>query len=127
MKDPGTAYNDPVLGKDPQPGHMKDYVTTSSDNGGVHINSGIPNRAFYLIATEIGGSSPGRRPARSGTSPCATGSKSTTNFQGAADLTYTVAGELYGLNSLEQQAVQARLGRRGHRRRRDRPIPHAQS
>ena len=55
MKDPGTAYNDPVLGKDPQPGHMKDYVTTTQDNGGVHINSGIPNRAFYLVATAIGG------------------------------------------------------------------------
>ena len=46
MKAPGTAYNDPVLGKDPQPDHMKDYVNTSSDNGGVHINSGIPNYAF---------------------------------------------------------------------------------
>ena len=30
MKAPGTAYNDPVLGKDPQPAHMKDYVTTTS-------------------------------------------------------------------------------------------------
>src|SRR6185436_7778266 len=56
MKAPGTAYNDPVLGKDPQPAHMKDYVNTISDNGGVHINSGIPNHAFYLVATEIGGS-----------------------------------------------------------------------
>ena len=43
MKAPGTAYDDPVLGKDPQPAHMKDYVNTVSDNGGVHINSGIPN------------------------------------------------------------------------------------
>ena len=30
MKQPGTAYNDPVLGKDPQPGHMRDYVQTQS-------------------------------------------------------------------------------------------------
>src|SRR4030066_1456 len=49
MKDPGSAYDDPVLGRDPQPGHMKDYVKTTEDNGGVHINSGIPNRAFYEI------------------------------------------------------------------------------
>ena len=49
MKAPGTAYNDPVLGKDPQPANMKDYVNTSQDNGGVHINSGIVNHAFYLI------------------------------------------------------------------------------
>jgi Zn-dependent metalloprotease len=55
MKAPGTAYDDPVLGKDPQPAHMKDYIHTSDDSGGVHLNSGIPNRAFYLAATAIGG------------------------------------------------------------------------
>ncbi|MFB7451639.1 M4 family metallopeptidase [Streptomyces sp. NPDC056194] len=55
MKEPGTAYDDDVLGKDPQPATMDDYVRTSSDNGGVHINSGIPNHAFYLLATELGG------------------------------------------------------------------------
>ncbi|MEU6620453.1 M4 family metallopeptidase [Streptomyces litmocidini] len=55
MKEPGTAYDDDVLGKDPQPATMADYVRTSSDNGGVHINSGIPNHAFYLLATELGG------------------------------------------------------------------------
>ncbi|MEP6814001.1 MAG: M4 family metallopeptidase, partial [Marmoricola sp.] len=57
MKAPGTAYDDPNLGKDPQVGSMSDYVQTSDDNGGVHINSGIPNRAFQLAATAIGGSS----------------------------------------------------------------------
>jgi Zn-dependent metalloprotease len=55
MKAPGTAYDDDVLGKDPQPAHMDDYVDTSDDNGGVHINSGIPNRAFYLVAETLGG------------------------------------------------------------------------
>jgi Zn-dependent metalloprotease len=55
MAEPGTAYDDPVLGKDPQPAHMKDIVVTRQDNGGVHINSGIPNRAFYLTATAIEG------------------------------------------------------------------------
>jgi len=55
MKDPGTAYDDDVLGKDPQPGHMSHYVKTSRDNGGVHINSGIPNHAFYLLAAKLGG------------------------------------------------------------------------
>jgi Zn-dependent metalloprotease len=55
MKAPGTAYDDPLIGKDPQPAHMKDYVKTSKDNGGVHINSGIPNHAFYLVATKLGG------------------------------------------------------------------------
>ena len=50
MKEPGTAFEG-----DPQPGHMNDYVNTIDDNGGVHINSGIPNRAFYLAAMGIGG------------------------------------------------------------------------
>jgi Zn-dependent metalloprotease len=55
MKAPGTAFDDPVLGKDPQPATMADYVDTASDNGGVHTNSGIPNRAFYLAAMAFGG------------------------------------------------------------------------
>ncbi|MBI4900140.1 MAG: M4 family metallopeptidase [Actinobacteria bacterium] len=55
MANPGTAYDDPRLGKDPQVGSYKDFVHTTSDNGGVHINSGIPNRAFQLAATAIGG------------------------------------------------------------------------
>jgi Zn-dependent metalloprotease len=55
MAHPGTAYDDPTLGKDPQVGDMSDYVDTTDDNGGVHTNSGIPNRAFYLAATAIGG------------------------------------------------------------------------
>jgi Zn-dependent metalloprotease len=44
-----------VIGKDPQPDNMSGYVTTDQDHGGVHINSGIPNRAFYLVASALGG------------------------------------------------------------------------
>ena len=50
MKEPGTAYDDPRLGKDPQPAHMRDYLDTDEDSGGVHVNSGIPNKAFCLAA-----------------------------------------------------------------------------
>jgi Zn-dependent metalloprotease len=62
MKAPGTAYDDPAtIGKDPQPADMAHYVnlpdTQNGDNGGVHINSGIPNRAFYEAATAFGGHS----------------------------------------------------------------------
>jgi Zn-dependent metalloprotease len=57
MANPGTAYDDPKLGKDSQPAHMKDYVQTDLDSGGVHTNSGIPNRAFALAAKAIGGRS----------------------------------------------------------------------
>jgi len=55
MAAPGTAYDDPTLGTDPQVGHMDDFIVTGEDNGGVHLNSGIPNRAFQLAATAIGG------------------------------------------------------------------------
>ncbi len=55
MRAPGTAYDDPRIGTDPQVASMDDYVETTDDNGGVHINSGIPNRAFYLAATALGG------------------------------------------------------------------------
>ncbi|KAI0518036.1 metalloprotease [Xylaria bambusicola] len=55
MKAPGTAYNDPRFGKDPQPDNFKDYKFTFEDNGGVHLYSGIPNKAFYLTAIAFGG------------------------------------------------------------------------
>jgi Zn-dependent metalloprotease len=55
MAAPGTAYDDPVLGRDLQPAHMSGYVVTSEDNGGVHINSGIPNKAFHDAAVAVGG------------------------------------------------------------------------
>ena len=106
MKAPGTAYNDPVLGKDPQPAHMNDYVNTTSDNGGVHINSGIPNHAFYLIALELGGYA-WEKAGKIWYVTLRDKIQPGSNFQDAADLTYAVAGELYGPNSLEQQAVSA--------------------
>ncbi|MBN1680047.1 MAG: M4 family metallopeptidase [Anaerolineae bacterium] len=104
MKAPGTAYDDPILGKDPQPDHMNDYKEVPYDNGGVHINSGIPNYAFYVTACEIGGfawEKAGRIwyvTLRDKLHPQST-------FQNAANLTYQAAGELYGSGSLEQQAV----------------------
>lgn len=63
MKAPGTAYSSRVLGRDPQVGHMSRYVNTFKDNGGVHINSGIPNRAFVLF-TERSGLAPNGEPLR---------------------------------------------------------------
>jgi Zn-dependent metalloprotease len=56
MEHPGTAFSDdPYLGSDPQPAHMSKLYRGQSDNGGVHINSGIPNRAFVLSAKALGG------------------------------------------------------------------------
>jgi Zn-dependent metalloprotease len=104
MKAPGTAYNDPVLGRDPQPANMKDYVRTVEDNGGVHINSGIPNYAFYVTAIEIGGYA-WEKAGRIWYKTLTDKLQERSTFQQACDLTYEAAGELFGTNSLEQQAV----------------------
>ncbi|KAF1847697.1 extracellular metalloprotease precursor [Cucurbitaria berberidis CBS 394.84] len=54
----GKAYtDDPVFGTDPQPKHMDNIFKGPGDNEGVHINSGIPNHAFYLAAKSLGGNS----------------------------------------------------------------------
>ncbi|WP_436532460.1 M4 family metallopeptidase [Actinoplanes sp. HUAS TT8] len=107
MKAPGTAFDNKLFGKDPQPDHMDRFVelpdTEDGDNGGVHINSGIPNKAFYLVATGIGGNSweaPGHIWYES-----LKASTSTTEFQAFADTTYNKAAELYGADSTQQQAV----------------------
>lgn len=104
MKSPGSAYDDPVIGKDPQPGHMKDYISTTQDNGGVHLNSGIPNHAFYVIAVDLGGyawDKAGMIWYKTLTEKL----HERSNFQDAANFTYQAAGELYGNGSLEQSAV----------------------
>jgi Zn-dependent metalloprotease len=104
MKEPGSAYNDPILGKDPQPGHMKSYVKTTSDNGGVHINSGIPNRAFYLTAMELGGYA-WKKAGNIWYITLRDRLRERSDFQKAANLTFEVGGSLYGKNSHEQNAV----------------------
>lgn len=56
VKSPGSAYkNHEVLKDDVQVKHMDNLYKGSHDRYGVHINSGIPNYAFYLAAKEVGG------------------------------------------------------------------------
>ncbi len=104
MSAPGTAYDDATLGRDPQPWHMRDYVHTKADHGGVHINSGIPNHAFYLAAKAIGGETwevLGRiwyATVTQRLEPDAT-------FQGFARTTVDVAGELFGRGSRIQMEL----------------------
>ena len=104
MKAPGTAYNDPVLGKDPQPAHMDNYVNTIGDNGGVHINSGIPNHAFYLTAMEIGGNA-WEKAGNIWYVTLRDKLRANSDFQECANQTYQAAEDLFGVGSLEQQAV----------------------
>jgi Zn-dependent metalloprotease len=104
MKEPGTAYDDKIIGKDPQPAHMRDYKRMSSDNGGVHINSGIPNRAFYCLAALLGG----KAWEVAGPIWYAALTKklsSHAQFRDCADATHQAAGELHGVGSGPQQAV----------------------
>jgi Zn-dependent metalloprotease len=109
MRAPGTAYDNALLGTDPQPAHMAGYVelpdTEEGDNGGVHINSGIPNKAFHLAATGIGGRS-WEGPAQIWYAALRASGPST-DFAGFAQATWTAAGELYGAGSDQQQAVAA--------------------
>lgn len=105
MLNPGTAYDDPVIGKDPQGADMAHYDHSSQDNGGVHINSGIPNRAFTLACLERGGNA-WETIGKVWYVTHTTRVKSNTLFQGYADLTSAVAGELFGEGSQEQLAVQ---------------------
>jgi Zn-dependent metalloprotease len=104
MKEPGTAYNDPVIGKDPQPAHYDDLFTKSDDNYGVHINSGIPNRAFYLTALELGGYA-WVKAGKIWYTTLMDRLREKSDFQKAANSTFEVAGSLYGSNSREQKAV----------------------
>lgn len=57
MLSPGSAYDTAALGRDPQPMTMAGYVDTTDDDGGVHINSSIPSRAFALAAVKLGDTS----------------------------------------------------------------------
>lgn len=107
MEAPGTAHK-----LDRQPGHMRDYVdlpadnNPSNDNGGVHINSGIPNRAFVLLAMTLGG--PAWDKAGRIWYDTLTGHLGPdSDFRAAGEATSHVAGDLFGSGSLEQRAVRA--------------------
>ena len=109
MKAPGTAYDDPVLGKDPQPASMADFADLphdeANDNGGVHINSGIPNRAFHLAATGIGGTSWEGAGQIWYQALTASGLPKDADFATFAAATLQVAADRHGEDSAQQAAV----------------------
>jgi Zn-dependent metalloprotease len=102
MKAPGTANP-----HDNQPSDMDHYEKTATDNGGVHANSGIPNHAFYVTATTLGGNAweaPGHLWYDALTDPHLTPSSSFARFAG---ITLRHARSRYGAGSAEALAVQA--------------------
>jgi Zn-dependent metalloprotease len=108
MKAPGTAYQGhPIIGDDPQPATMDDYneLPPWQDNGGVHINSGIPNHAFYLAAMEIGGYAWEKAGLIWYRTLCDK-LGNVANFVRAATATILAAKDEFGSGSLEEKAVQ---------------------
>ncbi|NLV79497.1 MAG: peptidase M4 family protein [Rhodococcus sp.] len=107
LKAPGSAYDTPLFGKDPQPDHMSRFVvlpdTRAGDWGGVHINSGIPNRAFHLTAVGIGGNA-WEAPVHIWYESLRA-SNSHTDFREFAETTGAIAARLFGTGSKEQQVV----------------------
>jgi Zn-dependent metalloprotease len=98
MKAPGTANP-----HDTQPADMDHYV----EGGDVHVNSGIPNRAFYVVATTFGGKAwdaAGRIWYATLTDPGLTASATFVDF---ARLTVRYAQRTYGETSKQAQAVKA--------------------
>ncbi|MFD2740044.1 M4 family metallopeptidase [Sulfitobacter aestuarii] len=100
MRAPGTAYADAVLGQDPQPYHMDFYMDTTSDNGGVHINSGIPNHAFYLYCQYLGGNA-WAKPGQIWYHALQRLNNPLASFHDWAGQTVSSAMELHGIGSLE--------------------------
>ena len=104
MSEPGTAY-----AGDRQPSHMDNYVDLpdnndpANDNGGVHINSGSPNHAFYQAAIALGGHT-WEVAGKIWYTALTERLRYNTSFLEAAQATVDVAAQLFG--SDEQAAVQ---------------------
>ena len=111
------SMKDPESGLNYQPAHMSDYqyLTEDEDKGGVHINSGIPNRALYLIAEGLTSEGLGESIGRVKTEKIAYKTMitlpSTAEFTQAAEAMYEQAGILYGAQ--EKEAVKIAYQRVG--------------
>lgn len=88
-----------------QPDHMNNYKnlpnTEQGDWGGVHINSGIPNKAAYLVAQKIGTDKTGEIYYRALTSYLT----SSATFKDARMALIQSAEDIYGVRSSEYNAV----------------------
>jgi Zn-dependent metalloprotease len=106
MKAPGTA-ND----FDQQPSNMSEYVDLPDDDdprhdhGGVHINSGIPNHAFYRVAMTLGGNS-WDRAGKIWFQALTKILQGDSDFHAAAEATVDAAAELFLDSGEESDAVQ---------------------
>ena len=88
-----------------QPDNFHDYKIKADDDdyGGVHTNSGIPNKVAYIVASKIGR----EKTAKIYYLTLTTKLTSNSQFIDAANLTLQSANELYGSNSTEYNAVKS--------------------
>jgi Zn-dependent metalloprotease len=112
MNNPHLASNAGYTAND-DPDHYSERYTGTGDSGGVHINSGIGNHAFYLVAaggthhlsgvtvTGIGTTDAGRIWYRALTVYMSPG----TNFAGARTATLSAAADLFSTSSQQYQTV----------------------
>ncbi|GAA3697076.1 hypothetical protein GCM10023081_37540 [Arthrobacter ginkgonis] len=103
---PGTAYDDPLLGRDPQPDHMDGYLDAAAEHA-AHLNAGIPNRAFHLAATALGGYAWERAGAIWLAAALSRPLPADAGFALFARRTVREAGRLFGSGSAEQSAIRA--------------------
>jgi thermolysin len=112
MDDPHRAGNGGYTADD-DPDHYAERYTGTADSGGVHINSGIGNKAFYLAAaggthhrssvtvTGIGTTDAARIWYRALTVYMTSG----TNFAGARTATLNAATDLFGASSAQYNTI----------------------
>lgn len=103
LAEPGTAFNDPRMGKDIQPAHFKDYIHTSLSDE-VHINSGILNRGFYLVCEQLQEPS-WSKPIRIWYRALCEYANKTTGFEDWAAMTTRSTIDLFGAGGDEYKAV----------------------
>ncbi len=111
MDTPHSASNKGLTADD-DPDHYDERYLGTQDNGGIHVNSGIPNKVFYLVAKggthHRGGSMTGigaDAAEKIWYKALVSYMTSNTNFSGARTATLNAAAALYGLGSTQYNAV----------------------
>ena len=91
-----------------QPYKMSQYLRTSADHGGVHTNSGIPNKAFYMLVEGLSTGGIGFDPARNiFYRTLVTKLNANSDFIALREGCILSAEELYGVGSTQETKVRA--------------------
>lgn len=102
MSDPGSLT---AGGFGPYPSSMSQYIVTSQDNGGVHLNSSIINHAFYLVAVDLNNAIGRSSAERIWYRALTTKLNPLSDFFDARISLIQSAEELFGANSVQSQVV----------------------